>query len=101
MADLTAITARIRELVGQNSGLGATVKIDFGADGKIYVDGKSSPNTVTNDDKAADATVSMSFADFQQIVAGSLDAQAAIASGRIMVAGDLALVQKLGAILRR
>ena len=55
MPDLAQVTDHIRKAVGDNSGLGKTVKLDFGPEGKIFIDGASSPNQVTNDDKPADA----------------------------------------------
>lgn len=39
MADLAQVTEHIRGAVGDNSGLGKTVKIDLGDAGKIYIDG--------------------------------------------------------------
>ena len=57
MADLAQVTEHIRGAVGDNSGLGKTVKLDLGDAGKIYIDGASTPNSVTNEDKPADTTV--------------------------------------------
>ena len=53
MADLASVTEHIRNAVGENSGLGKTVKIDLGDTGQIYIDGASVPNTVTHEDKPA------------------------------------------------
>src|SRR5262249_28620152 len=64
MADLAQVTDQIRNKVGANAGLGKTIKLDFGDAGKIFIDGASTPNAVTNDDKAADCTISMSWDDF-------------------------------------
>ena len=49
MPDLAQVTEHIRGAVGDNSGLGKTVKLDLGDQGKIFIDGASTPNTVTND----------------------------------------------------
>ena len=54
MPDLAQVTEHIRGAVGDNSGLGKTVKLDLGDQGKIFIDGASTPNTVTNEDKPAD-----------------------------------------------
>ena len=64
MADLAQVTEKIRAAVGDNSGLGKTVKLDLDGQDKIFIDGASVPNTVTNEDKPADATVSMKWDDF-------------------------------------
>ena len=39
-------TEAIRAKVGDNSGLNAVLKFDCGDDGKIVIDGASTPNTV-------------------------------------------------------
>ena len=46
--NLEACTEAIRTKVGADSGLGATLKFDCGADGVIYIDGQSTPNAVSN-----------------------------------------------------
>ena len=45
--DLNAVTDHIRNAVGDNSGLGKTVKLDLGDVGKIFIDGASVPNSVS------------------------------------------------------
>jgi putative sterol carrier protein len=101
MADLASVTENIRNRVGDNSGLGKTVKLDFGADGKIFIDGASIPNQVTNDDKPADAVISMAWSDFEQLIAGTLDPMMAFMQGKMKIQGDMMLAQKLAPILKR
>lgn len=101
MADLAQVTDHIRSAVGDNSGLGKTVKLDFGADGKIFIDGASSPNQVTNDDKPADAVIQISWADFTALVEGTLDPMMAFMQGKMKIQGDMMLAQKLGPLLKR
>lgn len=101
MADLAQVTEHIRGAVGDNSGLGKTVKLDLADAGKIYIDGVSSPNTVTNDDKPADATVSMSWDDFMALSDGKLDPMMAFMQGKLKIAGDMMIAQKLAPLLKR
>ena len=101
MADLAQVTEHIRAAVGDNSGLGKTVKIDLGDAGKIFIDGASSPNAVSNDDNAADATVSISWDDFISLSEGKLDPMMAFMQGKLKIAGDMMLVQKLAPLLKR
>jgi putative sterol carrier protein len=101
MADLAQVTEQIRKAVGADSGLGKTVKLDFGEAGKIYIDGAASPNTVTNDDKAADCVIAMSWDDFIALSEGRLDPMMAFMQGKMKIQGDMMLAQKLAPLLKR
>lgn len=101
MADLAQVTEHIRTAVGSDAGLGKTIKLDLGDAGKIYIDGASSPNTVSNEDKPADATVSMTWDDFMAMSEGKLDGMMAFMQGKLKIAGDMMLVQKLAPLLKR
>lgn len=101
MADLAQVTEHIRAALGDNSGLGKTLKIDLGDMGKIFIDGASTPNAVTNEDKPADATVSLSWDDFMALSQGQLDPMMAFMQGKLKVAGDMMLAQKLAPLLKR
>lgn len=100
MADLATVTEHIRSAVGENSGLGKTVKIDMGDDGVIYIDGASSPNSVTNDDKPADANIGVSLENLLAIGDGQLDPVMAYMSGKLKV-DDIMIAQKLAPLLKR
>ena len=47
---LETVTAGLREKVGSDCGLGASVKFDFGDDGCLFLDATQSPNVINNDD---------------------------------------------------
>ncbi len=96
---LDSITEQLRTRVGDDSGLGATVKFDLGGDGTIYVDGASSPNTVSNDSGDADCTIIISTEDFETLLAGDLDATTAFIMGKLKVEGDMAIAMKLSSVL--
>jgi putative sterol carrier protein len=96
---LESLTTALRERVGDDSGLGATVKFSFGDDGVIYIDGASSPNSVSNEDKDADCTISMTMEDFESITKGDLDATSAFMMGKLKVEGDMSIAMKLSSVL--
>ncbi|MEJ6010810.1 SCP2 sterol-binding domain-containing protein [Novosphingobium aquae] len=101
MATLEELTGKIREGVGEDSGLKKTLKFDFGADGKIYIDGVAVPNTVSNEDLPADCTVAVKFSDFIAMSEGKLDAMMAFMQGKMRVQGDMTVAQKLTPILKK
>ena len=70
---LQQITEGMRERVGEDCGLGAIVKWDFGDDGIVLLDAKQVPNVVSNDDGPADCTLKISMADFLAMTQGELD----------------------------
>ena len=96
---LDSITEKLRTRVGDDSGLGATVKFDLGGDGVIFVDGASNPNTVSNDDGEADCTIAISMADFETLLAGDLDPTTAFMMGKLKVEGDMGIAMKLSSVL--
>ena len=96
---LDALTNRIKEKVGTNSGLDATVKFDLGGDGVIYVDGKSAPNSVSNEDKDADCTISMSRENFEKLLEGELDPTTAYMFGKLKVSGSMGVAMKLSKVI--
>lgn len=100
MADLATVTDKIRAAVGDNSGLGKTLKLDLGDTGKIYIDGASVPNSVTNEDKPADATVKLAWDDFMALAEGRLDPMMAFMQGKLKIDGDMMLAQKLAPLLK-
>ena len=92
---LESTTELLRARLGADSGLGATVKFDFGADGVIYLDGTATPNSVSNNDTGAECTVAISLEDFESLVAGDLDATTAFMMGKLKVEGDMAIAMRL------
>src|SRR5215471_18671973 len=96
------IVTQMGQAIGANSGLGGTLKFDFGADGSVLIDGKSTPNAVTDGEgKGADCTISVSLSDFEKMAKGELDGTSAFMQGKLRVAGDMGLAMKLGPVLQK
>jgi putative sterol carrier protein len=81
--------------VGEDSGLGATLKFDCGADGVIVIDGASSPNTVDNTDRATDCTIALGIDTLAEMLSGELNPMNAFMTGKMQVTGDMGVALKL------
>jgi putative sterol carrier protein len=93
--DIQQCTEALRAKVGDNSGLGAVLKFDCGADGVVVIDGKAVPNTVSNDDREADCTVSITRENLEALITGGLDPITGFMTGKFTVAGDMSVAMKL------
>lgn len=93
--DLESATTHLRNKVGADSGLGATLKFDCGDEGAVVIDGVSTPNTVDNSDRDTDCTIQLTLATLGDMMAGELDPTNAFMTGRIKVSGDMAVALKL------
>jgi putative sterol carrier protein len=90
MATLQDITDRITAAVGADSGLGKTLKFNLKSDGVVFIDGGS----VTNEDKPADLTITISLPDLVAMGEGKLDAMSAVMGGRMQLS-DMGLAMSL------
>ncbi len=97
MATLEEITERMREAVGSDSGLGKSVKFDFGSEGVVRIDG----GTVDNQDLPADCTIQVSKSDFEAMGRGELDPTMAFMSGKLKIQGDMSVAMKLQPLLAK
>lgn len=97
--NLQEITDGMRERVGDNCGLGATIKFDFGLDGIVMLDAVTVPNVVSNDEADADCVLTISISDFVAMVEGELDGTSAFMMGKLKVDGDMGIAMKLQGIL--
>jgi putative sterol carrier protein len=96
------IISQMSSTIGANSGLGGTLKFDFGDPGSVYIDGKATPNTVADGaGKTADCTISVSLETFEKMVKGELDGTSAFMQGKLRVAGDMGIAMKLAPILQK
>ncbi|HQR24132.1 MAG TPA: SCP2 sterol-binding domain-containing protein [Steroidobacteraceae bacterium] len=93
--DMQQCTETIRGKVGEASGLDAVLKFDCGADGVIVIDGKSVPNTVSNENRDADCTISISRENLEALLTGQLDSITGFMTGKFTVAGDMSIAMKL------
>jgi putative sterol carrier protein len=93
------LTVGMRERLGDNCGLGATIKFVFNDGGIIFIDGKSVPHNVTNDDGPADVTLKMSIETLNKLRRKEINAMMAVMVGKIKVEGNAMAAMKLDQIL--
>jgi putative sterol carrier protein len=80
----------MRAAVGAGAGLGKTLKFNLKGEGCIHIDG----GTVSNEDKPADLTLSISIDDLRAIGQGRLSPMAAVMKRRLVVS-DMGLALSL------
>jgi putative sterol carrier protein len=78
---------------------GKRVKLDFGADGVVSVDGVA--QRVSEDDLPAETIVRIAWRDWVALSEGDLDPTRAYMSGRLRVDGDLSAAMELGSLFKQ
>ena len=78
---------------------GKTVKLDFGDNGTIMLDGIG--NKVSEDDGAADTTIKIAWDDWQSMADGQLDGMTAFMTGKLKVEGDMSNAMQLQSVLSK
>ena len=78
---------------------GKKVKIDFGGEGKVMLDGVG--ESVSEDDGDADTTISVGWDDWQQLAAGQMDGMTAFMMGKLKVEGDMSNAMQLQGVLAK
>ena len=78
---------------------GKTVKLDFGEEGVILLDGANSE--VTENDSAADTTIKTSWDDWQKMAGGELDGMTAFMTGKLKIEGDMSNAMQLQGVLAK
>ena len=76
---------------------GKRVKLDFGSEGVVLLDGANS--LVTDADMGADTTIKVSWDDWQALAAGQLDGMTAFMTGKLKVEGDMSNAMQLQSVL--
>ena len=78
---------------------GKRVKLDFGADGVVMLDGVA--NQVTEEDGPADTTIKVAWSDWQDMSDGKLDGMTAFMQGKLAVEGDMSNAMQLQGVLAK
>ena len=78
---------------------GKRVKLDFGDQGVILLDGAASQ--VSEEDGAADTTLKVAWDDWQAMAAGQLDGMTAFMTGKLRIEGDMSNAMQLQGVLAK
>jgi putative sterol carrier protein len=78
---------------------GKRVKLDFGSEGAIMLDGAG--QAVTEEDGDADTTIKIAWDDWQSMAAGQLDGMTAFMTGKLKVEGDMSNAMQLQGVLAK
>ena len=90
MSKLDEFTEKMRAAVGEESGLGKTLKYDLKGDGFVFIDA----GAVSNEDKPADLTLKISLSDLTELYAGRLSPMLAVMGGKLKMS-DMGLAMQL------
>ena len=94
-AAVEAITKDFTETSKKKEGFGKKVKLDFGADGVIMIDGTGKEIAISNENHDADMTVVLTVDTFTQMGEGKLAGDEAVNQGLLTIDGDLSLAKVL------
>ncbi|MBV9881583.1 MAG: SCP2 sterol-binding domain-containing protein [Sphingomonadaceae bacterium] len=78
---------------------GKRVKLDFGGEGVVMLDGVA--GAVTEDDAPADTTIKVAWSDWQDMSDGKLDGMTAFMQGKLKVEGDMSNAMQLQGVLAK
>ena len=78
---------------------GKRVKLDFGAEGVVMLDGAA--QRVTEEDGSADTTIKVAWDDWQAMSDGKLDGMTAFMQGKLKVEGDMSNAMQLQGVLAK
>ncbi|MEE1556837.1 MAG: SCP2 sterol-binding domain-containing protein [Alphaproteobacteria bacterium] len=96
---LQELTDGMRDRVGEDCGLGAAIKWDFGDGTFLLLDASQVPNVITNEDGEADTILKISLDDFIAMTQGELDGTTAFMTGKLKIEGDMGIAMKLQSVL--
>lgn len=75
---------------------GKRVKLDFGEEGQIMLDGIE--QVVNNEEREADATIKVALADFVAMSQGKLSGALAFMQGKLKVQGDMGVAMQFQSV---
>jgi len=78
---------------------GKKVKIDFGDEGVVMLDGAA--GRASEEDGPADTTIKIAWADWEALASGQLDGMTAFMQGKLRVEGDMSNAMQLQGVFAK
>lgn len=97
--DISAVVEGINAKAAAAPPLGNTLKIDFGDDQVVYVDGTGDQNVVTTSNADADCLIIITTENFMKLVKGELNPMMAVMTGKVKIKGDMGVAMKLQSLV--
>ena len=78
---------------------GKRVKLDFGSEGVVLLDGAG--QQISEEDGDADTTIKVAWDDWEQMASGQLDGMTAFMTGKLKIEGDMSNAMQLQGVLAK
>jgi putative sterol carrier protein len=91
---LESVTQEMAQLFGRASKVGKTVKFLLD-EGTVFIDLTGDQPAISNEDKAADMTITTSSDTLRGIRNGSINPMMAMMTGKLKISGDMALAMQM------
>lgn len=95
---LENITEQFSKTASKAPSLGKSIKFVF-EQGIVHIDLTGEQALVTNEDKAADCTITTSIETLDGIRKGDINAMSAVMTGKVKIKGDMGLAMKLPSLI--
>ncbi|MCB0569110.1 MAG: SCP2 sterol-binding domain-containing protein [Phaeodactylibacter sp.] len=95
LAEITELFAKTAE---RAPSLGKSIKFVFD-EGIVHIDLTGAHTVVSNEDKAADCTITTTLDTLNRIRKGEANAMMAIASGKVKIKGDVGLALQIPSLI--
>jgi len=96
---IDTIEQRLKGKLSMAPSINATVKLDFGDEGILFIDATQTPPVITREDKEADVTFICASTLLEKIMDGTQDPTMAYMMGKLKIKGSMGLAMKLNAVL--
>ena len=96
------VTEDFRRRIGDDNGVVTkTMKIVMAdGEGVVFLDMASTPNTVSNEDKPANLTMTAKMDTVRKLLTAQADGRTLLMTGKLKLKGDIRIAMKMGDILK-